>query len=193
MRFSVIGALVTACLLPSLAKAQSLPLSGQCYIPEFNSGNRCTSNSPAFRAIAVEPSATRCESRYLQARPTNNPVPIHRNHPTQHPASGVFQSTRNDREHSCSELNREINRGINRRIFEGVGYRGRSGQRLGRLADALTDIFPVPMGMIWSLAWLGNTGIVLLYRRRGRRSTLLPQKLEPSLKPAFPTLRLWDG
>ncbi|MEL0313815.1 MAG: hypothetical protein VW983_02265, partial [Halieaceae bacterium] len=34
-----------------------------------------------------------------------------------------------------------------------------------------TDIFPVPIGMIWPLAGLGIAGIVLLYRRRGRRST----------------------
>ena len=61
MRFLSTGALVTACLLPSMAKAQSLPLSGQSCIPEFNAGNRCTSNSLAFRAISVDPSVSRCE------------------------------------------------------------------------------------------------------------------------------------
>lgn len=61
MRFFVIGPLVTACLLPALAQAQSLPLSGQSCIPEFNAGNRCTSNSLAFRAISVDPSVSRCE------------------------------------------------------------------------------------------------------------------------------------
>jgi len=61
MRFFVIGTLVTACLLPALAQAQSLPLSGQSCIPEFNAGNRCTSNSLAFRAISVDPSVSRCE------------------------------------------------------------------------------------------------------------------------------------
>ena len=61
MRFLLTGALVTACLLPSLAQTQSLPLSGQFCIPEFNAGNRCTSNSLAFRAISVDPSVSRCE------------------------------------------------------------------------------------------------------------------------------------
>ena len=61
MRFLITGALATACLLPSLGQAQSLPLSGQACIPEFNAGNRCTSNSLAFRAISVDPSVSRCE------------------------------------------------------------------------------------------------------------------------------------
>lgn len=61
MRFLLTGALVTAFLLSSLAQAQNLPLSGQSCIPEFNAGNRCTSNSLAFRAISVDPSVSRCE------------------------------------------------------------------------------------------------------------------------------------
>jgi hypothetical protein len=61
IRFFVTRALVTACLLPLLAQAQNLPLSGQSCIPEFNAGNRCTSNSLAFRAISVDPSVSRCE------------------------------------------------------------------------------------------------------------------------------------
>lgn len=61
MRFLPTGALLTACLLPSLTQAQTLPLGGQSCIPEFNAGNRCTSNSLAFRAISVDPSVSRCE------------------------------------------------------------------------------------------------------------------------------------
>jgi len=61
MRFLGTVALATATLLSSNAHAQSLPLSGQSCIPEFNAGNRCTSNSLAFRAVSVDPSVSRCE------------------------------------------------------------------------------------------------------------------------------------